>query len=504
MKLTRSLAGGVALGALVVMGLGAPAEAATRRAAKPAPSATETALLEELRALKSQVQNLQARLDAQEAARPAAQAEVQAAQAQAQAAQTDAVAAKSQISELTTQLQTAQAAIAAIPAPPATTMTWDGATRFTGGGNSFKFRGRLLIDAVAQKIDRPGEINDLTSRQIRGRQAFLGVEGNIGSKFGYKVEGGAVNGGAWAWDDAYFEYKLTKQDSLFIGAIKAAGLENITSSRFTSFLDRGPYDNLAQYSYLLALQWQHVGSNWTFTAAAQGDSINSADVAAATGSTNNNERIGYTARATWFPINDAHRTVHLGAWARYRKHGDDGLFTYATGYNSPYRPVTLTTTGAVGDTDMTLGWEGALVWDSFSLQTEGANIHVNRFTGQRDFDINTGFVFGSWFLTGERRQYGTKGEFVRPRVINPVDKNGWGAVELLARYDWADLTDAKAANGAALPNAGTYKGYTLGATWYPINYVHFMANFTHGVIDNPGAINDAKANTFQVRAQLDW
>jgi phosphate-selective porin OprO/OprP len=501
MKLTANLAGGVALGVLVAAGLSAPAEAATRR---PAPSAADTELLQELRELRAQVQALQARLDAQDAARPAAQAEVQAAQAQAQAAQADVVAAKAQIGDLTTQLQTAQAAIAAIPAPPATTMTWDGATRFTGNGNTFKFRGRILIDAAAFDIDRQGTVNDLSGRQIRGRQAFLGVEGNIGSKFGYKVEGGAVNGGAWAWDDAYFEYKVTRQDSIFIGNIKAAGLENITSSRFTSFLDRGPYDNLAQYSYLLAVQWQHVGSNWTFTAAAQGDSINSADVAAATGSSNNNERIGYTARATWFPINDAHRTLHLGAWTRYRKHGDDGLFTYAAGYNSPLRPVTLTTTGGVGDTDLTMGWEGAFVWDSFSLQTEGARIHVNRLAGQPDFDINTGFVFGSWFLTGERRQYGTKGEFTRPRVINPVDKNGWGALEVLARFDWADLTDAKAANGIGLPNAGTYKGYTLAATWYPINYVHFMANFTHGIINNPGLVNDAKTNVFQVRAQLDW
>jgi|GEM_PF-533687 len=499
MTTTRSLAGGVALSVLVTAGLCSPAEAAAKR-----PSATETALLQELRELRTQVQALQARLDAQDAARPAAQAEVQAAQAKADSAQAEVVAAKAQIADVTTQLQTAQAAIAAIPPPPATTMSWDGATRWTGAGNSFKVRGRILIDAAAIDIDRPGALNDLSARQVRGRQAFLGVEGNIGPRFAYKVEGGAVNGGAWAWDDAYFEYKVTPQDSLFFGNIKAVGLENITSTRFTSFMDRGPFDNLLQISYVVAAQWQHVGANWTFTGAVQGDSINSPDVAAATGSSNNNERIGYSARATWFPINSAHQTLHLGAWGRYRKRGDDGGFAYSAGYSSPLRPVTLTNTGTVGAADLTVGLEAAYVHDSLSLQAEAADIHVDHLPGAPDFDIKTAYVFASWYLTGERRSYGTKGEFVRPRVINPVDKNGWGMLELLARFDYADLTDARAANGTPIAMAGTYHGYTLGATWSPINYVRFMANFTHGDINNPLTVNDAKVNVFQMRAQLDW
>ncbi len=168
--------------------------------------------------------------------------------------------------------------------------------------------------------------------------------------------------------------------------------------------------------------------------------------------------------------------------------------TYATGYNSPLRPVTLTTTGAVGDTDLTLGWETAFVWDSFSVQTEGANIHVNRFSpGRRDLDINTGFVFGSWFVTGERRQYGTKGEFSRPRRSSTWwTRTAGAALEVLARFDWADLTDAKATNGIGLPNAGTYKRpYAFGrhpgarsttCTSWP--------TLTHGNINNPGALND--------------
>ena len=51
--------------------------------------------------------------------------------------------------------------------------------------------------------------------------------------------------GAWAWDDVVIEFKPNDMTSLMVGNIKAAGLENMTSTRFISFLDRGPYGDIA-------------------------------------------------------------------------------------------------------------------------------------------------------------------------------------------------------------------------------------------------------------------
>ncbi len=138
MKLTSSLAGGVALG----MDLW-PRALAHRRRPRPSdrsPAPPKAALLRNC--ATSRLRCRPCRPGSTPRTPPArpADAQVQAAQAQAQAAQADVVAAKEQIGDLTTQLQTAQAAIAAIPAPPATTMTWDGAHRFIGNGNTFKFR----------------------------------------------------------------------------------------------------------------------------------------------------------------------------------------------------------------------------------------------------------------------------------------------------------------------------------------------------------------------------
>ncbi len=82
---------------------------------------------------------------------------------------------------------------------------------------------------------------------------FLGVEGKLNNYIAYKAEGGCVNGGTSSWDDVVIEYKPTDTTSILFGNIKAAGLENLTSTRFTTFMDRGPYGDIGVDSYLLSV-----------------------------------------------------------------------------------------------------------------------------------------------------------------------------------------------------------------------------------------------------------
>ena len=118
-----------------------------------------------------------------------------------------------------------------------TTAAWKGAPQWTNDDVQFKVRGRLLIDYVYQDVKRDAPLADYKTSNVRGRQAFLGVEGKLNSYIAYKAEGGAVNGGAWAWDDVVLEYKPNDMTSIMVGNIKAAGLENLTSTRFTTFMD---------------------------------------------------------------------------------------------------------------------------------------------------------------------------------------------------------------------------------------------------------------------------
>jgi phosphate-selective porin OprO/OprP len=396
-----------------------------------------------------------------------------------------------------------------------TTTAWKGAPQWTNDDVQFKVRGRLLVDYVFQDVKRDAPLADYQTSNVRGRQAFIGVEGKLNNYIAYKAEGGFVNGGTSSWDDVVIEFKPNDMTSIMVGNIKAAGLENLTSTRFTTFMDRGPYGDIGPDSYVLSAVAKFNGLNWTATGAVQGNSINSTDVNNTAGANpGSKERVGFTGRFSYAPILTDTDKLHLAAFGRYRNHGDESAFAYAGRPNTNYGDSgRYFTTGAIGDTDETIGAEAAFIHNSFSVQGEYSSIKVNRLqtvaTGG-DPTVKVGYVFASFWPTGEQRNYdATKGEFGRPKIMNPITAGGFGGVELAVRYDYADLTDAySSANTAAgrtlSQDAGKYTAWTFGANYYPTAYVRLMANYTRSKIDNPGPGRDADVNTFQTRVQLDF
>lgn len=406
------------------------------------------------------------------------------------------------------------AALAAVAACALTTpvlaqdtgIAWKGSPQFTNDDVQFKVRGRILLDAVFEDVDRETGV-DQEFRALRGRQVFLGVEGKLNNYIAYKAEGGAVNGGAWSWDDVVIEFKPNEMTSLMVGNIKAAGLENLTSTRFTTFMDRGPYGEIGPDSYTVSGVAKFNGLNWTLTGAVQGDSLNSADV------TTGEERLGFTGRGSYAPILTDTTKVHVGGFVRQRDHGDEAGFSYQTRPNTAFGSRYVNT-GAIGKSDFTWGLEGAVIFNQFSLQAEYADISVDRLTSATivgsDPDIQVGYVFASFWPTGEQRNYdAAKGEFARPKILNPITAGGFGGVELAVRYDFADLTDAYATAGNAATrtlsqDAGEYTAWTVGVNYYPTGYVRLQANYTASKNDNPVTGRDVDANVFQLRAQMDF
>lgn len=407
----------------------------------------------------------------------------------------------------------------------ATQIKWEGSPRFTdSSGATFKLRGRVMLDGVNVSVDRKSGPT-YKSRQYRARQLFLGAEGQIGA-WAYRLEGGAANGSAWAWDDAVIEYKTKGGMLLTLGNQKVAGLENLTSIKSITFMERGPFGDLTDAGFVLAAQATKVGPNWSLRAALQGDSINKTDVSSGAYSPNNaKERSGVAARASWAPVMTATDTVHLGVSARYRDTGGETGFAYSATANTAYKPQTptggvLLSTGAVGKSDTTLAAEAAWKHKTVSVQGEVAQIKVDRVTtaqsaanGGKDFNIVTGYALASWFPTGETRPYSAAGQFGKIKVLHPIDKGGLGAYELALRYDYADLSKMSPngvtalANQPGLATAGTYKGLTAGVNWYPYGNVRLMANLTKAKINNRpiGTLeNDADVTVAQARMQIEF
>jgi phosphate-selective porin OprO/OprP len=385
---------------------------------------------------------------------------------------------------------------------------WSGAPQFSNDDVMFKFRGRILVDYVGQDVDRDGPGGAFKTSNVRGRQVFLGVEGKLNNYFAYKAEGGWVNGGSATWDDVVIEYKPNEATSLLFGNIKVAGLENLTSTRFITFMDRGPYGDFGVDSYLLGVVGKYSGYNYSLSLGVQGNSINSADTN--NPSADSKERLTITTRGHYAPINTDTDKLHLALSYRYRNRGDEAAFAYTGRTTTNYSNATYYTSGAIGNRDKTLAAEAAYIHGPFSVQGEYSQIDVTRQGGAAigdDPKIKVGYAFVSFWPTGETRNYdATAGEIKRPKILNPVTAGGFGGVELAVRYDMADTTDAYKTLRVkpATSQAGKYTGWTVGMNYYPTSYVRFQANYTDGKADNYGVNQDFDIKQFQLRAQLDF
>ena len=377
-----------------------------------------------------------------------------------------------------------------------TTTAWKGAPQFSNDTLTFKVRGRVYMDVVSQEVDRATGA-DFSAQVSRVRTARLGVEGTWNQNWAYKAEAAISSaGGVTQWEDVVLEYKPNDFTSIMVGNFKTVSLENISSSRYITFMERGPFNDIIDAGRVMNISAKMNGENWTVQAAVSGDSINAADptVVASGGS----EQVSINARATWAPIITDTQTLHLGIWARQRDRADQGGFNYQVRNNTNYG-ARYVSSGAIGDADTMIGLEGLYIHGPFSLQGEYANIDIDRTNGLQQ-EANAYYLAASWFLTGEKRNMDVKkGELGRTKILSPMTAGGFGAFELAARYDSADLTDI-----TGVATAGEYTAWTLGATWYPFPYVRFMTNYTKSQNDNAILANDVDVDTLQFRAQFDF
>ena len=139
-----------------------------------------------------------------------------------------------------------------------------------------------------------------------------------------------------------------------------------------------------------------------------------------------------------------------------------------------------------------VGPEAAVVFGPFSLQGEYHWTTVERTAGLGDADLEGGYVFASWFVTGQSRPYNAKkGTFGRVKAEN--------AIELAARYSTVDLSEASAA-----ATNGEEDNYTLGANYYFNPNVRLMLNYIHAEVDRVAAGTDEDIDAVVSRIQLDF
>jgi phosphate-selective porin OprO/OprP len=392
---------------------------------------------------------------------------------------------QSQIADLQQQMESAKTDEAANGSD--WTVKWKGAPEIasTDGAYKMKLRGRMLLDfATGSQDNAVTGADGLSATEVRA--ARLGIEGVIEHDFKYKFEADLASNEV-ELTDAYISFGGLPLD-IKVGQFKTPNsLEELTSSRFTTFMERGSITDAFELSRQLGVSIGMERDAWTLTGGVFKGSA---------GTDNTDDGLTLAARATVAPKFGENGLVHLGVSIRYRENGDDqGLFRYR---QRPHQHTAdrFVDTDSFADSDLMLGAEAAVLYGPFSLQGEYMTLSAdNADPSMPDADFDGYYVSGSWFLTGEARTYDA-GAFERVKVNSPVFDGGAGAWEVAARFDTVDLTD-----GAII--GGTQDTYIVGVNWYLGNYVRLMANYNKSKVK--GGTNDgADIDLFGLRAQIDW
>lgn len=350
------------------------------------------------------------------------------------------------------------------------------------GGFEIELRGRIFLD-IAQIDETFTGLNDDYS-DTEARTARIGVQGGWGN-WSYVAEADFA-GDAAELKDVFAQWS-NNGFAVRFGHFKTPNsIEYITSSRFTTFMERGQPADAFRYGRRVGVTLARSGANYSLTGGVFGGSVGDDSTGFHV-----SDSMTIAGRATFAPVLTDARVLHLGVHARHYDEGDDGSESVRmrsrAGVHLADRYVDARPTG---QTSNLVGVEAAWIEGPFHVLFEG---------GVEDPDggetVNAAALTGGWYLTGEQRSYrASTGEFRRTGPSRPVTEGGMGAFELAFR---ADRVDAGA--------DGTQTAIAFGLNWYPVESVRFMVNAIHAEVDGAGArFGEGDMDAIQARFQVDW
>jgi len=472
---------------------------------------------------------------------------------------------QSKIELLQAQVEALQDALEGVKAAQVkTTPSWKGAPLFEDkeAGWSFKPRGRIQFDVGF--VGNPED--DIRTRNLgfnaRARRIRLGVEGTIPGGFGYKAEMDYANSTVGFGDVIITYAPLGKPFNFTIGNHETLnGLEQVSSSRFLSFVERAAFDDAFINTRRIGLSAGYANKANTFRFNAGIFSAHTID-----SSLDNDGWIG-AARATYSPLMGANQ-LHFGANYQHRNfQSNNGATVNAQSGGEPSanqrvryraRPFSQLTDQRFVNTDFfaaksddIFGLEFAGIFKSLHVALEGQYTVANAYdrgdtltAGADPLDLfsstsvfvptgNPSFWGGyaelGYYFTGETRGY-KNGTWDRTKVLKPFSKGGWGALQLNGRVDYLDLDSSRLKNGCSnnfltgvctgapvLSKGGKQLGLLASLVWIPEDYMRFYLQYSHAQItggpfaatvkstsSKPIDEREYSSDTVAARAQIDF
>ncbi len=470
----------------------------------------------------------------------------------AKQAQIDALQAK--VDTLTSQLQTEQTKVAAIPPvptiaqitpqviaampkPDATASDKKGTPSIASNDGAFTiaFHGIMQMDAASYSQDK-GLPAAVTNRDLNSgtdlRRARIGINGKLFSDFDYNLLaefGGSGAEDAGRFQEIWLQYSKYQHVKFRVGAYPPlVGLEDAASTNSMPFLERPASSEVARSiaagDYRMSAGVFGNGDHWLYSFALTGNTISTLNTqATAFTAPSFDEQLGIAARIAGTPLHGKDWLIHVGVNYVAAINPADAGTAAAVRYPIQLRDrpelrvdgTRLIDTGALNAQNAaSTGFELAGQYKGLFAQGETFHYTVTRFnpaTGATNPDFDGWYVEGGWSLTGEARKYNTATagfDGITPRVNFDPKSGNWGAFELVARYSTLDLNYHDTASVAADRVLGGQQDITaLGLDWQLNPAVRFVFQGQEVKIDRlntAGAQTGQKYNSYAVRSQFNF
>lgn len=347
-------------------------------------------------------------------------------------------------------------AVCAVVAPPAA-----GAFELTPGA-------RLHLDQAWHDADTEPLDDDFLVRR-----AAVGVDGKFNDDWSFEAGYDFADDGEFK--DVYLQYEGWKAGAIAAGQFKVPfGLEELTSSNNTMFIERALPGDAFGMSRRLGIGFGKSGERYTFAAMGFDRTIDE------------DAGRGAGARVTLTPIDADGSLLHLGAAVTTER--PQGEVKFRARPESRPTDTRFVKTGGLDDVSRVnqLGLELAWQRGPFTAQAEWMGAKAER-RANPDASFDGWYVAASWMLSGEQRRY-------KNGAFKGLDAGGsYGAWELTARYSHVDLDDGPV-------RGGRESNVTLGVNWYGGEHWRIMANVVKVRSDRRGVGDDPAI--LLVRTQL--
>ncbi|QLC23137.1 hypothetical protein HFP51_13650 [Parasphingopyxis sp. CP4] len=407
----------------------------------------------------------------------------QAAAAQATAAAAETAAGEAQVA--------ANAASEAVAAQPRTSFGAAPRTR-TADGWDFRPFGRAMIDGAS--VSDPGNLNDPGlgfSSEIR--RVRLGARGAIPGGFEYKIEVDFadndvdVTDAILGYDAGDFEFTVGQHNTF-------QSLEELTSSRFISFMERAGFTDAFGFERRVGISVNYANGDFRWDGGVFTANINDL-------TDDSVNAYSFDTRATYSP--DLNGTqLHLGGSFHHRDLQDNPGARYRQRPAYHGTDTRFINTGALNVAEETsYGIETAVIHGPFHAVAEAHWMNAD-IPGMANPTFFGGYVEAGYFLTGGDSRGYSSGKFQRTRPARTIDEGGIGAVQINARYDRLDLSDAGIIGGEQ-------DLFGLSLIWTPIDHARFMINYSHIAYDDaaialPNGDTDYSVDVVGARAEFDF